>query len=382
MNFATSIFLFLLSNTFFSGAKALTCGERQIDNCKECGKGEQSSKCGKCEDYHFPVLNNLFCIACDDPLNGQEGCKGECNSTDFINSGIAYCQECKEGYYNDDGICNKCSYSNSGCETCSYELEEGSYYKTFKCQKCINEEYRMDYFNICTSCNQTLSGCKKCHFKGDKGLEAECDECLPNYSLNAEHECKSCSVYNYVSLSNGKCYDYYNCESKPSYCECNSGYTLNDKSCIQCLEHCEKCEYDQKTGSTNCLRCSQGYTLNSKKECVKCETGCLYCNLDQDDNKVCLVCDLSYYLTDDGRCLSSPMNCYNKHYDSSKKKMVCHDCEYNYALDPESGECKDCQTINEAMSSSCTTCQYNITSKNYDCLAFLHILLLLILYNV
>ena len=48
------------------------------------------------------------CIRCDDSIYGQIGCKGECDSEDYFNLGFVYCKECKEGYYNLEGICKNC----------------------------------------------------------------------------------------------------------------------------------------------------------------------------------------------------------------------------------------------------------------------------------
>ena len=64
MSRITLILLILLLNTFFTKVKALSCGDRQIDNCKECDKGNQSDACAICEDNCFPLLENLFCFAC------------------------------------------------------------------------------------------------------------------------------------------------------------------------------------------------------------------------------------------------------------------------------------------------------------------------------
>ena len=84
------------------------CGEERIENCKECGKGEESNSCSVCEVDHFLLLENLLCISCTDPILGQVGCQGECDSSDYSNSGFAYCKECKEGYYNLEGLCHEC----------------------------------------------------------------------------------------------------------------------------------------------------------------------------------------------------------------------------------------------------------------------------------
>ena len=65
----------ILSSVLFK-SNFLKCGEEQIENCDQCRIGESANTCKKCKDKYFPVLNNLFCLACDDPLYGQVGCGG------------------------------------------------------------------------------------------------------------------------------------------------------------------------------------------------------------------------------------------------------------------------------------------------------------------
>ena len=130
------IFFALILNLFLPNAESLKCGEEQIDNCKECAIGEESNICAKCEAEHFPLLENLLCIPCDDPIYGQIGCKGNCDSSSYSDSGFAYCEECKPGYYNVEGLCYKCSRGSDECVECTYEKEDNSDEKIFKCTKC------------------------------------------------------------------------------------------------------------------------------------------------------------------------------------------------------------------------------------------------------
>jgi hypothetical protein len=132
------------------------CGEERIENCKECGKGEESNSCSICEVDHFLLLENLLCISCTDPILGQVGCQGECDSSDYSNSGFAYCKECKEGYYNLEGLCHECEVGSPGCEECTYVYEETSENKIFKCLKCLNEEeYIINEDFLCEKCNDS-----------------------------------------------------------------------------------------------------------------------------------------------------------------------------------------------------------------------------------
>ena len=134
-----------------------------------------------CESEHFPILENLLCLPCNDSYYGQIGCKGECDSSDFSNSGFAYCQKCKEGYYNIEGICHPCNEGSQGCAECTYKNEENDTNKIFKCKKCLNdEEYKLNDEFRCVKCNEYLKNCQKCHFIGDN-FEVKCDDCLNGY---------------------------------------------------------------------------------------------------------------------------------------------------------------------------------------------------------
>ncbi len=130
------IILVILSNLLAIKSESLTCGEEQIEHCSKCGNTPNVDECYECEGGHFPLLENLLCIPCDDPIYGQIGCKGNCDSSSYSDSGFAYCEECKPGYYNVEGLCNKCSRGSNECVECTYEKEDNSDEKIFKCTKC------------------------------------------------------------------------------------------------------------------------------------------------------------------------------------------------------------------------------------------------------
>ena len=50
------ILYFLLYIFFISKINNLQCGEEIIDNCVECGIGENSETCAKCENNYFLFL--------------------------------------------------------------------------------------------------------------------------------------------------------------------------------------------------------------------------------------------------------------------------------------------------------------------------------------
>ena len=105
----TLLLLLALLNYFFASESGLICGRNTIAHCTKCS-GDNYDTCEICEDKYFLIPNGLLCIACDDPTNGQIGCGGNCDGSDYETTGFAFCEKngCKRGYYNLNGICIKC----------------------------------------------------------------------------------------------------------------------------------------------------------------------------------------------------------------------------------------------------------------------------------
>ena len=370
MNHASLILIFLISSSFFVGAYGLSCGDRQIENCKECGKGNQSDACGVCEDNYFPLLYNLFCFACDDPYYGQEGCKGQCTyNLDVNNSLYVHCQNCKEGYYNKDGVCYKCDLKITGCSECSYNPGK----EEITCLKCSTEEgYRLNQTSKCIKCNDLLYDCKKCKFIGNNVTEAECEECLDGYFLNSKKKCIEC----YEVTSNTKQHLHvYTCreDETPENCYCDSGYGLkglndiNALSCVKCHDSCDTCQFNETTSKTECLKCNKHQYLDSQKTCTNCShDSCNYCELDENNKEICLDCGSNKYIPEEKNCLYLP-NCSDYIYDNTNKAPVCIECiNSSYILDKETHQC-----INYAVFDSnlqkCGTYTYDYSSKKFVC---------------
>ena len=80
------IFLILLLNFLSLKVNTIQCGNNEISNCKECNLTDKEfNSCKTCEEGYFPVLENLYCLPCNDSLYGQIGCKSECDGSNFAN---------------------------------------------------------------------------------------------------------------------------------------------------------------------------------------------------------------------------------------------------------------------------------------------------------
>ena len=364
MNIIPLFLLSLFFNSIFINADVLQCGKEKISNCKECGQGENSNRCETCEAKHFPVLENLFCLACNDPVNGQVGCIGGCTISDNSDYGNTYCQECKEGYYNLHGKCIKCQDSNPGCSICYYDENTEQGYNPVKCQKCLNEEeYRLDEDFNCVKCQNEIYGCKKCHYTGDVDFPVECDECEENLYLNSN---KECDYGQDIEIEGGECYI---CsddpDDEPSFCYCYSGYILVGNSCKQCPDNCDQCIYNEESDSTKCLSCQAGYIFDSMNECIPCDEGCNYCDLDENNNPICLVCQ-EEFIPHEKKCYTSPDNCEEIGYDSTQREIICTSCKTGYVLDPEDNQCKSCNEVDGTME-GCASFIYNSLNEKCEC---------------
>ena len=367
MNKTSLIFLFITLNFLLVETFTRTCGEEEIDNCLQCGTGENSDSCAKCDNAHFPLLENLLCLPCDDPIYNQAGCEGECDSSSYSNSGFAYCNNCKDGYYNVEGLCHKCDENAPACKNCTYDNEAEPGVSPFKCLQCLNEEeYILDSQMGCIKCNDYVDvwHCKKCHFTGI-GYSAECVECESGYYLNTEKTCSSCGDF-YVSP--GKlCYQCSN-EIKMENCFCTSGYVKVNDNCISCPSNCDACKYNDKDGSTECYECSKNYALNSEKECINCGPNCQYCFIDKNNNPICIICKSGYTL-EDNKCWSCPTNCDQCILNEYKNETICTSCSYYSCFDKEKKNCIRCNDIDEIGGSGCSTCRYNESKDKYECLS-------------
>lgn len=166
---------------------SLKCGEEEIENCLECNTKDKINTCIRCENKYYLSYNKFFCIRCDDPLNGQKGCGGGC----FFENYKVICNEneCKEGFYNLNGVCRNCSNDLSGCKTCIYlNHNNQNDIKELNCTKCLNNTYELKN-GKCIPCS--MDYCKKCHY--DNSGSKICDECLTNFYLSENHQqCLSC----------------------------------------------------------------------------------------------------------------------------------------------------------------------------------------------
>ncbi len=393
------ILFFLISNVL-----PLKCGENEIDNCLQCGEGENSSKCSLCEDKYFLVLGGEKCISCNDEYLGQIGCDGNCHLMKSERN--IFCDKCKEEYYYEmsEGICASCSYFFENCLKCSYSSENGeNNEKVFKCLECDESFYLNEAQDKCVICDYN---CKKCL------NENICDICLDGYVKHPKTEiCESiksnCLEAEYSNEENPvqickKCKEgYFLDSSSNNCCECDYDYAekygINLRGCQKCslnngnnelicekafeyhrygdkniysychdkIENCNKCSFHSEEDFNNnnliCDECEEGkfFSLieNKCKDCSVGNNGCIICSDEIHDNSKCDKCQKGFYLNSDSSCIKCSDNlgegcsaCSISPYDLS---LYCSECEEGYTLDID-GKCKHC--VNDLNLIGCKKC--------------------------
>ena len=399
----------ILINTLLLIISNLRCGKEEIEHCVQCGIGEDSDSCSQCENKYFLFFNNLFCLPCDHEYYGNIGCGGNCDGSKYKEIRNILCEEnkCKEGYYNLEGICLKCSVGSQYCEKCTYIAPYQSNIKEFKCTKCINNEYQVLDDGRCHHCS--INNCNKCHYPSSS-KNPVCDECRYNYYINSHGTCSECynvginkGYCNICSDDNqnyksGKCYCNYTyilippstCTSCPENCgncnynestkqikctSCISGYSLNSENkCIKCGSNCNSCNFDTLQNPI-CKSCFSGYTLNEKKICIKCPDNCSYCKIHENNTIECTSCSSFYGLDLQKKCVKCPIDCKSCYYRKNESDFGCSYCgneknnsyyNSNYTIG-KNEKCYLCKSISEIGGNGCESCTYNKKIDRYEC---------------
>lgn len=228
-----------------------------------CAPGYNALKDGSCVQNGCTA--DPFCQDCDE-ARGVKVCIQCVASTNRVLAIPQYACVCKEGFYDDKGVCRPCS---SGCAKCS---------NATVCERCA--------VSATNNTNGTCS-CPQSYFFAVEPLRF-CKRCKP-YCLkcNDDNSCETC-LPGFTPGSNGECV-------------CARGkYVNSNLQCVQCINNCTVC-----SSETNCTLCTGGYFLQDQKcvtrcnlgyyisgvVCEKCQDGCAHC----DRAGSCLICEAGRY---------------------------------------------------------------------------------------
>lgn len=350
------------------------CHKCQVSNCKYCDTSV--SKCDTClDDYAW--VNDIKCSKecpsgtyktsyydypnyyyCEDCPENCDKCENSytCNvcKSGFVLQGSICKTQCNEGYYNVNGVCQKCKFSNckectsTDCLKCSsitflydnidsgkddecvFTCPDGTYADTYeqKCKKCGLH---------CSKCKDADS-CEACDIKYLLMENKTCTDECPDGTVEVNGKCKVCKT----SKDCSKCKsDLVTCERcsgklflKNNECveSCGSGYYSEDSECKPCIENCDVCRNGKECDTclsnyflynSKCIQpCETGY-FGADGRCKSCPTNCQTC----DNENICKVCKPGYILQDD-KCVKSCDAGYFQltEYECKKCSQNCLEC--------------------------------------------------------
>ena len=203
----------------------------------------------------------------------------------------------------------------------------------------------------------TVNNCKICA----TGNNNKCSSCEDGYSINDASGCDKlscpgkqfligstcfCGSKTYISGSSCEPCGDINCLScTSSICTfCLVGYYPSGNTCVGCSSNCAICD------STGCLECSTGFILKSKAcispptssgsvsvaqtgQPIVCSPGCSQCDVDSNNNNVCLSASRGFVLVDGivHKCDDNCKTCSDSP-DSTGVYSICLSCHSGYNL--------------------------------------------------
>jgi len=292
--------------------------------------------------------------------NGEIICTKCIEHATLNSSGIC---KCNSDSYERYGSCYKCENEMQGCLASKGCYFNNSIY-SLACNECKIGFYLEN--GKCRHCSSKIKNCEACH-RGKNG-EIRCDTCNSFYFLNTTNDTidkcilNECDEYSDIAPGCIICKDKLNEYKKNNKCQiCKYGYfKTKNESCVYCRSEqyggpaCYECgfEEDQNGSETNniiCKDCLSGYQekynsiLSSDGKCYSCQyklsEKCVICDFVKDSKNSkelqCLLCKNGYYLDSNGMCISfidkieTIPNCYLHEFNISNISFYFYN-EPNY----------------------------------------------------
>ena len=287
-------------------------------NCKVCKLDDDKSvDCYACNDYYRVDIDSMRCVAC--PSNckqctSKDGKCTECQENYLYNQDTDRCEVqkrdsngvviCLKGYFNDEGICNRCGAFCTECDN----------YGT--CTSCMDGHYLTTYEEHYVSevqCELCRYPCKTC---------TSSSECLTKYDVQEDlYEDVSgrgkCKEREFESTQDGSCNS---CQANCTDCNkygvclgCDDGYLLINGTDQYAFPYCEACGPTDKCAEDAIKKaedkCGVSHFYSSSTgQCIKCGYGCVHCTQEG----YCVECNSGMYLDKNYQfCSDKPINYTN-----------------------------------------------------------------------
>ncbi len=198
--------------------------------------------------------------------------------------------------------------------------------------------------------NTDASGCHTCrtncaswglsygeyHCHNSKGVTQPTDPIRSHYGENGTGWTESWPEYNNTPTVTCPLFSSYDSISKG--CKCNSGYIVQNGSCVSAYSYCSNkygsnARYNSLTESCECY---SGYVVKNGR-CVSLDSSCQdSLGFSSSYNSLTDKCECSYgYIIDNNQCVNGNTYChnnygYNSDYDTLTKKC---ECDSGYVFD-------------------------------------------------
>ena len=302
------------------------CEEYTIDNCEKYQRN--ADLCEKCISGSFFLGTDNLCHPSSPVLH----CKSYSTTKDE-------CVSCNNGFYlvsntecrpNPSGLYNCIEYlDRNTCTKCT-----SGYY--LKDNYCFKSKFKIDFCDVYSD-NITCQTCQSGYVLISNPVPAADDtEALP--VGHPDRPLKIC-----VTVNNSTCNEWKDADNC-STCSGNEVMATNSDNNQECvasgLSNC--IEASGTTSSKKCLKCEDGYFINSSSKCEAPETTIDKCKRYESATK-CSECETGYFVNSDKIACEAIADPMNKNCDNGFKSVskVCKACAPNYYLN-DKNECVKC----------------------------------------
>ena len=360
----------------------------EAETCEKCGLGyyakHGSNICTPCAVGSYAnQLGSIVCTACPIGRSTSGIASTSCDvcATGYKQQGESCLPSCRAGEYWDGSMCAACpqgTFSIAGATTCSKcpdgytTAEEGSSY----CDACqegyvwldgfCEQQYELDPQAVCQPGYRPNDngGCSPCPIDSYGSDGTNCYRCQTGYTTNktGSTSCDICEEGYYSD--NGVC--------RP---HCQAGYYWDGSNC----QICAPGSYSSK-GSLSCTACSRNSYQPSagQSTCISCPVGSLTESAGATAIEQCNTCYGGYILKD-GSCQTCPAGSYADsssntcvqcpigQYSPSEGRSACSTCPEGQTTTALGSTSCSCDTANGyiAVGDECRLKQYSCEAGNY-----------------